>query len=352
MRPVEHRACTGPTRVSPGANPCLPALLAALLLLLPGLACGSNAPEVAAEISSSESPAGFVQIGKPAIASMRVENTGTEARTFFLGYSVRDVAGRWHDAPATSVELGAGEESGVEELLTPPLRTPGYYDSRVSVWSGEPASEGSRRIADRAATSTFRVSGEREDFDAPKLNPASWEATDRELGRGRLEPENVTVEEGSLRVTLPANSLDGGEIESRDLHGPGFYAARIKVPDAPSSITGFFLYAPPDLESEIDVEIFNDPSGRVLFTTYAGGEQTHTEEERLPFDPTKGFHDYAFSYDRNSVTFYVDGEPMKSYEGGLPDSRMRLYANSWYPAWLDGETPDRDRHAYVDWIER
>jgi beta-glucanase (GH16 family) len=124
------------------------------------------------------------------------------------------------------------------------------------------------------------------------------------------------------------------------------------VPDAPSSITGFFLYEPPDFESEIDIEIFNDPSGKILFTTYAGGEQTHTETKELPFDPTKDFHDYALFYDRDSITFYVDGEPIQEYEGGLPERRMKLYVNSWFPKWLDGEKPNSDRYVYVDWIEQ
>ena len=163
-------------------------------------------------------------------------------------------------------------------MRTPILRTPGYYDSRVSVWSEDPAAEGARRLADREAASSFRVSGEREDFDA--LDPAARAATSRDLGRGRMEPGNVAAQDGRLRITLPANDLDGGEVESRRLHGPGFYAARIKVPNTPSSITGFFLYEPPDFVSEIDIEIFNDPSGRVLFTTYAGGEQTHTPKNR------------------------------------------------------------------------
>jgi licheninase len=151
---------------------------------------------------------------------------------------------------------------------------------------------------------------------------------------------------------LPADTLDGGQIESKNLYGPGFYAARIKVPDAPSSITGFFLYEPPDYASEIDIEIYNDSSGKVLFTTYAGGKRTHTETVGLPFDPTQDFHDYAFFYDRDSITFYVDGEPMKEHEGGLPDQQMKLYVNSWFPTWLSGEKPGSDRYSYVDWIER
>jgi endo-1,3-1,4-beta-glycanase ExoK len=103
---------------------------------------------------------------------------------------------------------------------------------------------------------------------------------------------------------------------------------------------------------EARLEVYNDSSDKSLFTTYANGEQTHTETMNLPFDPTEDFHDYAFFYDENSIRFYVDGEPMQEFEGGLPEKRMKLYVNTWFPTWLDCEEPDSDRYAYVDWIER
>jgi hypothetical protein len=312
---------------------------------------GCGGPSIAAEVTAFEPQEGDIQPGSPAVASVRVKNTGAEGRTLWIGYSVQDSAGEWHDAPASPVNLDSGEESDTQELSTQPLETPGYYRTRVSVWSEEPEENSeAQRLADAEEVSTFRVSSMREDFDSPELDPARWEATTRDLGRGELVPENVSIEDEQLRLTLPANTLNGGEIESKDLYGPGFYAARIKVPDAPSSIMGFFLYNPPDLESEIDIEIFNDPSGKILFTTYAGGEQTHTETMELPFDPTEDFHDYAFFYDQDSITFYVDGEAMKEYESGLPGQHMKLYVNAWFPKWLDGVEPDSDRYAYVDWI--
>jgi endo-1,3-1,4-beta-glycanase ExoK len=108
-----------------------------------------------------------------------------------------------------------------------------------------------------------------------------------------LEPENVSVEDGQLRRALPAKTLDGGEIEAKYSYGSA--TARLlrgahQGAKRPSSITGFFRYEPPDFESEIDVEIYNDSSRRVLFTTYAG------------------------------------------------------------PQWLSGEESDLDRHVYVNWI--
>jgi hypothetical protein len=314
---------------------------------------GCGGPSVSAEIAAFELPQGSLSSGSPATTSVRIKNTGTGYRTFWIGYSVQDPTGEWHDVPTSPVDLDSGEESDVQELSTEPLERPGYYNTRISVWNDEPGgSAEALRLADTEAVSTFRVYANREDFDSSELDTDRWEATTRDLGRGGLAPENTGLKDGLLRLTLPANTLNGGEIESTGLYGPGFYAARIKVPDVPSSITGFFLYSPPDLESEIDIEIYNDPSGKILFTTYSNGEKTHTETMDLPFDPTEDFHDYAFFYDESSITYYVDGEPMQEFEGGLPEKRMKLYVNTWFPTWLDGEEPDSDRYAYVDWIER
>ena len=76
--------------------------------------------------------------------------------------------------------------------------------------------------------------------------------------------------------------------------GFGRFEARVRVPHAPSSITGFFLYEPPDEAQEIDIEIFNDRTGRVMFTYYSAGHQVSRTHE-LPFDPTAGFHTYGFT---------------------------------------------------------
>ncbi len=332
-------------------------LLAVIVPLALSLGCGGpdDGAELAAEITAFEPPAGSLRPGDAASASARVKNTGSEAHTFFVGYSVRDTAGEWSDAPSVPVELGPGEESGGTELRTPPLETPGYYAARVSVWSEEPKGEGdtsAERLAERGEESAFRVSEPPEEFAGSSALPAGWKAQDHRLGRGKVLPENVTMEGGKVRITLPADTVNGGELVSKRLHGPGsMYTARMKVPDAPTSITGFFLYEPPDLESEIDIEVFNEPSGKILFTTYADGKQTHTKEKKLPFDPTKGFHDYAFFYGKNSLIFYVDGKEMQRYKGGIPDKEMKLYVNSWYPTWLETRKPSSDRYAYIEWIE-
>ena len=185
-------------------------------------------------------------------------------------------------------------------------------------------------------------------FDS--FDAARWSVGDHNLGRSYLDPTNVDTSGGNLRIKHPARTYEGGEILTDALHGYGSYAARMKLANAPGSITGFFLYKSPDFESEIDIEVYNDRTGRVMFTTYAGGRQTHTETVQLGFDPTAAYHEYAFDYAANSVTFYVDGRPMRTWETGVPQTSMHLMINSWFPAWLTGGKPKKTVYTQIDWV--
>jgi beta-glucanase (GH16 family) len=173
--------------------------------------------------------------------------------------------------------------------------------------------------------------------DFTYFDTARWSEGDHVLGRSYLDPANVSVDGQNLRIRLPARSLEGDEILTNGLHGYGYYSARMKLPNAPSSITGFLLYKAPDYESEIDIQVFNDSTRRVMFTTFAGGAQTHTVTRTLPFDPTTGFHEYAFDYARDplsgeaSVTFYADGREMMSWDTGVSRTSMHMMLNSWFP---------------------
>ncbi len=188
-----------------------------------------------------------------------------------------------------------------------------------------------------------------DNFDT--FDETRWSKGSYKLGRSNLDPANVSVNGGNLGIKLPARTTNGGEISSDALYGQGSYTARMKLPNAPSSITGFFLYEPPDYASEIDIEVFNDTSRKIMFSTYAGGKQTHTQTMTLPFDPTTGFHDYRFDYASGSVKFYADGKLMKEWNDGLPQTSMRLYANAWFPTWLDGRKPRKDKYVLVDSIQ-
>ena len=187
-------------------------------------------------------------------------------------------------------------------------------------------------IAAAAHSTNFR-----DDFTS--FDTRQWTKSSRPFGHGAIDPANISVANGSLGVKLPGGKLDGGEIRSTSVYTYGTFRARMKIASAPSSLTAFFLYKQPDYAQEIDIEIFNDSSRRVWFSTYSGGTQTHTVEMLLPFDATADFHEYAIERDRNSVRFLVDGVQMQSWTSGVTRSSMYLYVNAWFPSWLAGAEP-------------
>ena len=188
----------------------------------------------------------------------------------------------------------------------------------------------------------------RDDFDS--FDSSRWIKSNHALGLTDFDPDNVSVATGYLREKIPALTTNGAEIESIDYYGYGSYRARIKTADAPSSITGFFLYRSPDLYAEIDIELYNDGTGNVDFVTYANGKRTHYVGRQLTFDPSADFHTYRIDYEPNVVRFYVDGALQKSWTGGVPDASMKLLVNTWFPSWLEGLPPLTNRFTRVDWI--
>jgi beta-glucanase (GH16 family) len=164
-----------------------------------------------------------------------------------------------------------------------------------------------------------------------------------------MNPDNVKVRDGQLRLRMSPGVLDGAEVRTVAAAPAGVFEARIQLADVPTSVTGVFLYAPPDLAHEIDIELYNQPTGRARFTTYSGGKLTHTAEQALPFDPTADFHLYGIAQTPNGVEFYVDHTLMQAWDGGVPREPMNLYINTWYPQWLAGTPTATEQYTTVDY---
>ncbi len=194
-----------------------------------------------------------------------------------------------------------------------------------------------------------------------------------------LNPANVSMNgTGQMQVKLPAApssnpcaKVEGGEIKSNNFYKYSIYEVRTQFPDAPSSITGFFLYGGDGI-AEIDIETFNEKfadsttvtnKGRVIFTTYAknadgspnltpthttNGEPGNEPPMMLPFDPTAGMHTYRFDFYPNSVRFYADETLMKQWTDGLPSDNAALLERLVSP--LDVADPAaHGRYLNVDW---
>jgi endo-1,3-1,4-beta-glycanase ExoK len=189
----------------------------------------------------------------------------------------------------------------------------------------------------------------RDDFDS--FNSNRWIKSDFRQGRTNFDPDNVVVDNGLLKLKIPADTTDGAQIESVAYYSYGTFRTRMRVADAPSSITGFYLYRSPDLFSEIDIEVYNDGTGNMDFVTYADGQRTHYVSKDFRFDPSADFHNYRFDYNPDSVQFYIDGNLRQTWTDGIPSASMKLLVNTWFPDWLSGQAPDTGRATRVDWID-
>jgi hypothetical protein len=224
----------------------------------------------------------------------------------------------------------------------------GSYHVEITVWDQSPENKGAMMLSKVRSTEKFMCYHTQEEFK--KLDATIWTVSNKTLGRTELKSKNVTADNGKLKITMPARKLEGGEIATIASQEYGAYEIRMKLPNAPSSITGFFLYEAPDYEYELDIEVFNQPDGKLLLTTYADGAVQNKYEGDLSFDPTAGFHNYRIEYYEDRVDFYVDDALISGWTDGFPKGKMRLMINSWYPDWLDGIAVKEDQNLLVDWV--
>ena len=188
-----------------------------------------------------------------------------------------------------------------------------------------------------------------EDFDF--WDPSAWIPRHHVLGLGLLDRENVSHKGSKLLLTLPAGSYGGAEIRSASRVQFRDVEVRLRTPRAPGSISAFFLYElVQEGNGEIDIEVFNDGSRQILFTTWVDGMQKNSVQHTLPFDPAVRFHNYRIEWSSSRVRFLVDGVLMHEWTGDVPQDAMYVMSNAWWPEWIDGPILDESRMHQIDRI--
>lgn len=93
--------------------------------------------EIRAEIEDWFIENRLYEEGEYVYATIEVENTGSTAHTFYVGYSVQDETGKWFDAPYGSIYLEEGEEDEIMLSWRVQSGAPyGSYLARVAVYEG------------------------------------------------------------------------------------------------------------------------------------------------------------------------------------------------------------------------
>lgn len=308
----------------------------------------SPGPGTDVEITEFVPASGTLRPGDAAVSTVVVRNNQEEELRLWIGYSVQDPGGRWHDVDPHSISLEPGKESEPQRKAwkVPQDALEGSYRVVMAVWSAPPGVAGAMRLARAHRPSAFVVASPPQPL---VLGGVRWRRGNHPLGRGRVRPGGVVTTADWLQLHLDPRRCDGAEVMTDERYVRGEFSARLRTPAAPGSLTGFFLYeGVPGGNDEIDLEIFNDGSRKVLLTTWIAGEVTHQTEVQLPFDPSAGMHEYTIRRTAGSVSFWVDGKRLRTWTSRLPAKPMRLALNTWWPVWLECGPPTGDGFLLVE----
>lgn len=164
--------------------------------------------------------------------------------------------------------------------------------------------------------------------------PEGWWARD---DRGNGHPFNCEFRRsnaiiGNGMLTLALTEKDGryigAEYRTQQKYSYGFYSVRMKAAKCPGVISSFFTYTnwPWD---EIDIEFLGDDTTKVQFNYYTNGVGHHEYVYHLGFDASEDFHEYAFDWQPDSITWYVDGRPVYRATDNIPSHAGNIMMNLW-----------------------
>ena len=181
--------------------------------------------------------------------------------------------------------------------------------------------------------------------------PLSFTMPDHQLGRSHINPANVARRNHTFRLHLPARTVDGAEIRSALQYRSGVVRSRIRVANAPSSLTGFFLYARAGLRERDRHRDHERPHRHRAADDLRRREPDEHGDAPAGVRSDGRAHSYEIAWGAGQVRFTVDGVTLRTWTSGVPTAPMNLYANAWFPAWLDGLAPAGTRATVIDRLE-
>lgn len=313
--------------------------------------------KVSADIVLFTVPFSRFYAGDIVTSSILIKNTGNIRWKFWIVCSVRDKTGEWFEIPLDTVTLNPLETSkqikSSWKVPSDKIIVSGSYLSRALIWKSDPAVPGAVQLDIDEIPDAFEAFNFFDNFNT--LDNNRWIASHKlSPGYGRFNRTNIFVNDGILYVKFPKFTKDGGEIKTvaPAKYKYGTYRASIKTPlQLPGTYTTFFLYESANFD-EIDIEIWNDGTGRVDFNIWLKGIQKFSSQVILPFNPGEKFHEYRIDYYPDEVSFWIDNIKIKSTSDILqiPQAITNIYLSGWWPKWMTGDAAAIDNFAQYEWV--
>jgi len=211
----------------------------------------------------------------------------------------------------------------------------------VSLACGAPPEADSSAAPPASAVRTTALSDQFNAYDSSVWEMANW-ANGNPFNCGFL-PDHVTFSGGAMRLRLDnvpsaGKQYSGGEYRTRDTFSYGRFETRMIAAKGSGIVSSFFTYTGSPWD-EIDVEILGRDTTKMQVNYWVNGVGGHEAMIDLGFDASAGYHTYAFDWQPNSISWYVDGVLKHTVTGTpstLPSRPMQIMMNLWNGIGVDG----------------
>lgn len=141
----------------------------------------------------------------------------------------------------------------------------------------------------------------------------------------------TVVQDGIMNMSVrkQGDTYYGAEYRSSAYYSYGYYSVCMKAADCSGVISSFFTYTNKPWWDEIDIEFLGNNMKGVQFNYYTKGTGHHEYYYYLGFDPSEDFHEYGFDWQKDSITWYVDGKAVYRATENIPTADTQIMMNVW-----------------------
>jgi len=177
--------------------------------------------------------------------------------------------------------------------------------------------------------------------------------------------EAIMIGGNNLRMTLSDHGgkvrpIGCAELKTNAKQSYGLYEARMRSAAGSGLNTAFFTYVGPPTGSkehdEIDFEFLGKNSHTVDINYFTNGKPQLGKSIPLDFDASQSFHNYAFDWEPNKISWYIDGKLIYETpaEATLPHNPSQLFLSLWSgakgeDAWMGHFDYSQPVTADVEW---
>lgn len=149
------------------------------------------------------------------------------------------------------------------------------------------------------------------------------------------------------------------EIQTKTRFTYGSFEVRMKSAAGPGLNSAMFTYIGPVHKQpwdEIDFEVLGKDPSKVQLNQYIDGKGGNEKLADVPGGADKGFHDYAFVWEKQRLRYYIDGELVHTVDdpAKIPSHAAKIYVSLWasetLPGWLGTFKDPGEQFVEVDRI--